>query len=151
MARRFRFRLEPVLRYRGRIEEERMRDFALAQGRVVEQERQLEEIASEKAEHQEEIARLSREGVAVDQILEFHRYINTLNVRAALGQRELAVRREELDRRRADLLEARKDHRALELLKERRWEDHRREEAREEADLVNELAIQRFRANHPVE
>ncbi|MBN1257532.1 MAG: flagellar export protein FliJ [Planctomycetes bacterium] len=146
MAKRFQFRLEPVLKHRSRVEEDRLLEFAHEQGRVVEQQRYLNNLAEEKHFEQDEIIRIHDEHGDFTSMLECHRYINTLNLRSAYGRVELSRWEMAMEKRREALLEARKKKRAVELLKEHQQEDHRKAMESEEAKYLDELAIKKFRA-----
>lgn len=146
MAKRFRFRLEPVLRQRTHEEEARLRDFAEVQRLVVEQQGYLQGLLQEKAACQAELHALYATLEDFNGVVERQRYINTVNLRHAMGERRLAELNQHLEARRGALMEARKRRRAIEILKERQAEEHRRQEVRREALELDELAIQRFRA-----
>jgi len=77
-------------------------------------------------------------------IVDYYRYINSVDIRSAYGKRDLVNREREMQQRRQVYLNARKDRRALEILKEKRKEEHRVGEDREEAQMLNEISIQRF-------
>jgi flagellar FliJ protein len=148
MAKRFQFRLEPVLRLRGQEEESRQREFADVQRRVVEQEERIESLGEEKSANQARLVDLYREGGNIEAVVEHQRYINTLDIRRAYASRELQRHQAELEKRRQALLEARKKRRGLELLKERRQAEYRRGVEAEEARYLDELSLQNFRAEH---
>lgn len=106
-------------------------------------------------QHQEELAAeitglkgACREAIApgqvdVDNLLNAHRYEITLRAAGA----QLAHRREqigaEIERRRQALVEANRDVRVLEKLRERQAERHRDEEAHREIKLLDEVASRR--------
>jgi len=147
VARRFRFRLEPVLRQRERVEEARLRDFAEAQRGVVAAEEYLHRLADEKSQEQQEIVRLYEARAPFEEVLRVHQYLNTVNLRAGFGQRALAQHAAVAAQRRGFLLEARQRRRALELLKERQRAAHRAEQERAERRELDSLAIQRHRVS----
>jgi len=61
------------------------------------------------------------------------------------SEEDLTCRQLALDERREELIEAARDHRALERLKEHRRSDHDRELARREGIELDEIAINAFR------
>ncbi|MFH0911781.1 MAG: hypothetical protein V1918_09795 [Planctomycetota bacterium] len=142
MAKRFRFRLEPVRRYRARLEEARLQELAETQRGVVEQRNYLQGLDREKRTGQEEVVRMYEAREDFSHILLVHRYINTVNLRNVFGERELTARTAEMSRRRERFIEARQRRRVLDLLKERRAQEHRRAEDSVEVRFLNELALQ---------
>ena len=117
MARRFRFNLEGVLRYRGLLEDQRRREFAEASRRVEEERLRREELLGERAGIQDE-----RSAEESDR-----------------RRREYEV---EAEKRRQNLVAASRDRRVMESLKDRRREDFLREEGRREQSALDELSIQ---------
>jgi flagellar protein FliJ len=145
MAKRFRFRLEPVLRLRQRREEERQRELAAAQRLVLEEEDRIRRLAEEKDREQDEVVRLYGEHADFGRILPIHRHLNIVNIRRGFSEQALAGRAQEMEARREVFLEARKKRRALDLLKERRAAEHRAEENAAETRYLNEIAVQQAR------
>jgi flagellar FliJ protein len=145
MAKRFQFRLQPVLRHRERQEEKEMLAFAAAQDKVVRQQEHLDELAEEKSLDQDAIVDLYQNRAPFGDVMRYHQHINLLNMTAAQGRVELRRREQELESRREDLLKARTARRALELLKERQREAYRQREAQEEARFLDELSVQQYR------
>ena len=137
---RFRFRLEPVLRLREREEAARMRD-------VAELERQRGELEAMIRRCQERI-RGSKD--AVRRKLAGPLDLSELRGEAAgtMGAMrdaqalvlDLAVVHRKLEIARAALREAARARRAVELLRERRLESWRREEAKTEQRSLDEIA-----------
>ncbi len=138
---RFRFSLQPVLEHRVTIEREKQRAVA-----ALERERLGLEDAIRvcqqaiKAEHSEARGRL----------------IGTLDVRAVRQQGAAALRHAAAARRavlrlagvhqrlasaRAELLEAARKRKAVELLRERRYEQWKQDQSRREAGALDELVV----------
>lgn len=139
----FRFNLRPVLEHRARIERE----------------------------HQRAVAELERDRLALEESIRVHhamirseqgearsRLVGVLDVRAlrlqgaATQRHDAAVRQaavrlagvhQRLGAARALLLEAARRRKAVELLRERRFEAWRLEQSRAEAKAVDELAVMR--------
>ncbi|MHC4883550.1 MAG: flagellar export protein FliJ [Planctomycetota bacterium] len=151
MAKRFSFKLDPVLRHRKRAEEERLRDFAKAQADMLEKKQHLEGLAEQKQEHQDELVDLFAQHADYSSILDYQRYINSLDILSAYGRRELAQTEQVLEGERSKLLAARTQRRAIETLRERREEEHRKQADREEGKIIDEMAIQRRRGSGQLE
>lgn len=142
MAKRFRFNLDAVLRYRQIMEDQKRRDFAEA-NRLLEEERlRREEMLRERAEIQDEIVRSFSEQSPFQSIVTSYNMVGKLEVAArdSLGRQERLEA--EKERRRQLLVAARQETRMMETLKDRRREEFVREQDKEEQSLLDELSIQ---------
>lgn len=137
---RFRFSLEAVLRYRKSLEQ-------LKQKAVAELE--IERVRLEGLIRQQQLG-LERErselsGLLTEADMRGVRWQAAAAVRmVAVAQRyaiELAGVLKRLEAARAELLEASKRRKAVELLKERRFDEWRTDEAHRELASVDELAV----------
>jgi flagellar protein FliJ len=139
----FRFRLSPVLRLREAARDERRA--ALAEAYRVDDllRRRIEAVAAELGGLLG-ISRLAaRPGpVDVDRLVETQRYTAAMRNQQAqiLRQREEVAA--EIQRRRQALLEADREVRVLEKLRQRQAERHRADEERREAKRLDEVAQQ---------
>lgn len=142
MARRFRFNLESVLRYREIMEDQKRREFAEA-NRLSEEERvRREAMGEERSELQDEIVRLYEEQAPFKSIVDSYAMVGKLDQLmsdSANRQRQLDAIKEQ---RRQLLVKARQDTQMMETLKERRREEFVREQDKLEQALLDELSIQ---------
>lgn len=138
---RFRFRLESVLTHRRAVERDRQRAVAALERR--------------RAELEAEIMR-RRHAAVGEQTLARASLVGVLDVRALRLQGAAALRHEAEARRaaielagvlqrleaaRADLLHASRRRKAVEMLRERRWEQWRLDQSRAEAAALDELVV----------
>ncbi len=139
---RFRFALEAVLQHRLRLEQE--------------QQRVVAELESSRA-NLEGTIRSCQDGL-VRERTEMRTLLESSDIRGAKFQSgaasrliataqravlELAGIHKRLETARATLLEATKSRKAVELLKERRFEEWRYQQARREAEAIDEIAVMR--------
>ncbi|MDR0362907.1 MAG: flagellar FliJ family protein [Planctomycetota bacterium] len=142
MARRFRFNLDPVLRYRKILEDQRRRDFAEA-NRAAEEERvHREDIGREREEVQDEIVRLYEEQAPFQVIRDSYYLSSQLEGEAAASLNRQRRLDQALDECRKHLVKARRDTQVMETLKDRRREEFVREQDRLDQALLDELSIQ---------
>jgi flagellar FliJ protein len=136
----FRFQLEVVLRHRKNIEQQKQRAVAELEVQRVRLEnliRQCQEgIARERAELKTRLSEADLRGARWQAAASMR--LVTAARRAAL---ELAGVHKRIEAARAELLEAAKRRKAVELLKERRFEEWRQMEARRDLAAVDELAV----------
>ena len=139
----FKFRMAALLRIREATRDERRA--ALAEAYRVDDvlRRQLEQIAADL----DVLRTLARQAAApgvvhVDRLIEVQRYdvIARSHQAHVQGQRETVSA--EIERRRQTLVEADREVRVLEKLRERQAEQHRQEEDRKETKRLDEVAVQ---------
>ena len=125
----FRFRLEPLLRHRALLEKQALSTFALAQ-------KSFATLRSRANDLQEMIA---RDAPGCDVRSYFERIDSTMRVRTQTLQ-HIAVAAHALELQRASLVGAMRDRRALQTLKERAYAAHRvaveRAEDRESEEIA---------------
>ena len=142
MARRFRFNLEAVLRYREIMEDQRRRDFAEA-NRLAEEERlRREDMQRERSGLQDEIVHSFEDRAPFQSVVSSYHMVGRLEQAAAESLRRQAALDAEKERRRQALVAARQATRMMETLKDRRRDEFRREEDKREQSLLDELSIQ---------
>lgn len=140
----FRYRLEPVLRYRKMKEEERRRSFAMANRRYLEDEAEVERLRKER---ESAIKKMGGRIAAVTGAGEMIVYDNYLRgageeIRRAAGKAEGALQIMEMERER--LLEKMKERKIIEAHKAALERRHNMEEARRERAMFDEIALSRF-------
>jgi flagellar export protein FliJ len=137
----FKFRLATLLRLREAFRDERqvaLTDAYHADDVLRQRQEELAaQIAALKGAHRQAVG---PGHVNVDSLLDTHRY--ELTLRAATAQ--IVQRREqvavEIERRREALVQANRDVRVLEKLREHQTSRHREEEAQRELKLLDEVA-----------
>lgn len=138
---RFEFRFETLLKLR--YADRRQRRMELAQALQAEQilEQQISALAEEEQEIRSRCCTAAGPGrVDVDELLDIHRYTAILKARAELLRDQQTRLKAEIDRRRQILVEADRQARLLEKLRERQLEQYRAEETRRETKELDEVA-----------
>lgn len=142
MARRFKFNLAAVLRYRELMEDGKRREFAEA-NRLVEEERlRREDIQRERGEMQDEIVQSFQEQAPFQSIVSSYNMIGRLEQADLESRKRSLLLEAELEKRRQALVRARQETRMMETLKDRRREEFTREQDRVEQTLLDELSVQ---------
>jgi flagellar protein FliJ len=131
----YRFRLERVRALRERREEQVKQEFAVA---LQARQRSLDEVARINARI--EAARGAQLTAAADDLQAHQSYLERLEHALELELQDLARREVELSERRGELTKASQDLEALERLKEKGLDDHNRETARVEQNMLDEIA-----------
>jgi flagellar FliJ protein len=141
----FRFRLETLLRLR--IAERQERRAELAKALRAEELLRAEQarLAAEQAAIAERARGLKSPGSAnVDALLSTHRYEVVLAAKARQLAQQMTQVAAEIERRRQVLVEADRQVRVLEKLRERHQAAARAAESRREVQQLDEMAIQSF-------
>lgn len=146
MAKRFKFNLDTVLKIRENTEKDKLLEFSKAQSSVIDIQKKIERMDKARHENQDMIAKLYKDKADVHYITDYYRYINNLESRKYNAVKELQLNEFEMEKRRSVYLEARKNRRALDLLKDKRLAEHIKAEDHEEAIQLDDLAIQRKRS-----
>jgi flagellar FliJ protein len=135
----FQFRLERVKSLRERAEQQRAEELAASVAYQRLGEEQLQNAAERVARARGE-RRSVAEATGAD-LLSMQTYIERTQRAAQAAALDLGRREAEVDARRAALVHAAREHRALTRLEERRREEHARELARVEGAHMDEVAL----------
>ena len=144
-AKKFKFRLEPLLKIREYREKERQKDHSAAVHEVVKQKQQLQALDHERLatlDHQRQrlIGRLS-----VAEALVCSRYLVKLKRQRLSGTGLLHGLEREAERKRQELVEAARERKIYELLKEKRRLRYRQEAEKQDQKQLDEVAVVAFR------
>lgn len=142
----FKFRLQTLLRMRMADRDEKRGKLAEAyqaerilQGRI-------EELARDIGEARDRARRGSSPGeINVDMLLNSHRYEVLLAAQKKALEQQLTQVQAEVERRRLTLVEADREVRVLEKLREKRLGEHAQGELKKEVKELDEVALQRHR------
>jgi flagellar protein FliJ len=138
----FRFRLETLLRLRLADRDQRRAELAKAQRAEDMLLAQADGLAGERAETCELSRKLASPGAAdVDRLIASHRYELVLKARAQQLAGQIEQVRAEVARRRQILVEADRQVRVLEKLREKQQAAHNLREERREQRLLDERAL----------
>lgn len=140
----FRFKLETVLRLKRRIEEERQNQYGVAKRLRVEAERQVE-----RRRQQIEILLVSYQQSMVQQfdlidLNNYHNYLIWLDKMLELDITQLHAARQKEIAALNELIEASKERKMVDKLKDKAYEQYRIDEAQEETKFLDELGTGRF-------
>jgi flagellar FliJ protein len=140
----FHFRLNTLLRLREA--ECQRRQLELAQALEAERllQQQIDDVAAELVRAREQGRRAAAPGaVQVDQLLELERYALTMQAQfGALHDRKTQVS-DEIERRRAVLVEANRQVKMLEKLRDKQAEEFRVEQLQMEQKITDEIGARR--------
>jgi len=135
---RFVFRLQSVLNLKTRLEEQQRNAFAAARRRVDEEEEKLTNLYGRLSFYEEEGRSMLTDALHVREIIENEHAINV--VKDYIEEQKDAVKRAEelLEVERLKLVEAIRERKTFERLREKAFDDYVEEEKREEGIINDE-------------
>lgn len=141
---RFEFKLEPLLRQRKAVEDQCQRDLAKIMRQRMILQNQLRSIQQTITQSKRDLSHGLIGRVDLDQIAQFSRYSGQVTQRAHALVIKLAAVEKMIDKARAQLTQAMRDRQALQLLRDRRYEQWRLRQQRLESAQLDEMAVQRY-------
>lgn len=140
MAKKFKFRLDPLLKLRRHREKERQKEHAAAMAEVHKQENlngELDRTRIDTLDHQREHL---IGGLSVMHALVYSRYIMKLKRERLAGGEMLHALQKEAEKKRTRLVEAARDRKIFEKLKEKQHERHLKAAEKLEQKELDEVA-----------
>lgn len=138
---RFTFRLQKLWHLRRGVEGRRRQELGEALASQTRAEERASELAAVSRSERMELRRLSSAGeVDVGAVGRRRRYAGLVDLKLASARERVGLAEEEVKRRRESLLDARRQRRALDKLRERRWSQYLRAAERAEQQELDEAA-----------
>jgi len=135
------FKLEQVLNFRKEVEKQCIREFAVAREEYESACNRLEEEIRSVNRLDEEVQRLQREGISAVELQMYADFFQRKSLDIRLQRMETENLKCNMAEKREILIEAAKDKKALEILKEKMAREHRRELAVKERLFLEEIAL----------
>ncbi len=135
----FSFKLEPVLKYKNDTVDLLRNEHAKILQRIVQQEKKISELEEQRDACAAEFDEKKAMGIIPIEAVNYQNYLTRQN---AIINREYGVLRqiqEEEEKKREEVLEARKESMIIEKLKEIRQEEYRKEENKEQELFIDEF------------
>jgi flagellar FliJ protein len=123
----FRFRLERMLQIKEHLEKERQKEMGLATQKVFNQENYLDSLDQNRQDTQQSLRQFLTGSLSTFQLLNYSRYFIKIKKNELTGREVLKVYQRDQEKKRLELLEATKQKRIYEKLKERKREKHLKE------------------------
>ena len=139
----FRFQLEPVLDFKQQQLEALLVELNAALAQVSAQQRRCDEANRRLTEYDEECARKREEGMTIVEAMQCQSCQTVLEQRCRREAEQLLRLQKEAERRRNDVVEARKETHSLEKLREFRRSEYDSAAMKEEEKFIDDLTAAR--------
>lgn len=136
---RFRYRMQNILDVKEKMESQARNEFAIANARLAEEEKKLEELHARKYSYEEELRRLYNSALDIEEINHTQDAIDNLTEKIALQREQVKQAQHNVDLAREKLTLAMQERKTHEKLKERQFEEFLQEEAAKESKEIDEL------------
>jgi flagellar FliJ protein len=147
-VKKFAYRLEPVLKMKAHVEKQRQKEHAVAMQQVYIQQDKLESIAAEKQQTFESQRQRMTGPIRPHQLLVASRYLIKLKRDTLTGTELLRALEREAETRRMRLVEATKQKKIHEKLKEKLQKKFVEEIETHEKKELDEIAVNGYRFRH---
>ena len=140
----YKFSLRAVLNHRRFIEEKLQKELAQLKEIFSNERNRLSDLKRARRIFSKELQDKQREAITISETLLHVRFIEQLSTREDLQKKKVLDAEKEVEQKREDLIEAMKNRKALEKLKEKGWETYKHNMMRKEQEFMNEMAAVRF-------
>ena len=134
----FNFKLEKVLNYKETVENEKKTKFAQIKQRLHKEESLLDDYYKQKKSIIEEKNSFN-ENIKAGELYLYNLYINTINKKIERQKSIILKTKEELNKAKDEMLNAVKEKKIFEKLKENKYEEFISEQEKEEEKIVDNL------------
>lgn len=128
-----------LIKIREVKEREKLLAFSEVGGLAERSRNQISAYYSESENYLKQESDKMRQGMfSVRDMMDLQHYLNSLALRKKVAEQKLEELKPELERRRAELMAARKDKRIAEILLERKQEEKKKELLKKESEMLDE-------------
>ncbi len=149
MAKKFKFRLESVLKYRKIIEDEKKREFAEANKAVEEQRMRIRELEDDRQDLINSIREMrdgkKKESIHMSGMVDAMLIVGGIEMGIISANNEVKRLSKEVDGKRQAFVESQRDKKAIEILKDKRRKTYLHDLEAEQQQLLDELSVRMSR------
>jgi len=145
----FQFRFQSVLDYRKTLEEKRHSEFSEQREFLEKRIAGLESLRAERSRQMETLRAMDRVKVSPSDISYLSSYILSLREQETREEDVISQMRTALEEKRKELVEAMRQKKVMENLRERHFEEFQESEDKQENNQLDEFGVTRFRMREP--
>ena len=140
----YRFNLEPVLNHRRLVEETLQKDLAILKISLIDENERLITYEKSRVQLLEELQQIQKEGTTTSDILLYLPFIEQVSKDIERQKKRVLELEKQVEQNLKDLLEATKNKKALQKLKEKAFKTYNQKLIKNEQDFLNEVAVSQF-------
>ena len=140
----YRFNLEPVLNHRRLVEETLQKDLAILKISLIDENERLITYEESRVQLLEELQQIQKEGTTTSDILLYLPFIEQVSKDIEKQKKRVLELEKQVEQNLKDLLEAIKNKKALQKLKEKAFKTYNQKLIKNEQDFLNEVAVSQF-------
>ncbi len=140
----FRFKLQPLLKFRKRQEEGKQREVAVINRELIGARNQISEFSAQRKEAVIKLTEISAHATGVNVIRLYEDFINGTDADIVWKEKEMETINKKLADKQTELAEYVRRRRVLELLRDRQKEAYEKEENKKERIFTDEVATQLY-------
>jgi len=140
----YRFNLEPVLNHRRLVEETLQKNLAILKKSLIDENERLITYEESRVQLLEELQQIQKEGTTTSDILLYLPFIEQVSKDIERQKKRVLELEKQVEQNLKDLLEATKNKKALQKLKEKAFKTYNQKLIKNEQDFLNEVAVSQF-------
>jgi len=140
----YRFNLEPVLNHRRLVEETLQKDLAILKISLIDENERLITYEKSRVQLLEELQQIQKEGTTTSDILLYLPFTEQVSKDIERQKKRVLELEKKVEQNLKDLLEATKNKKALQKLKEKAFKTYNQKLIKNEQDFLNEVAVSQF-------
>ncbi len=140
----YRFNLEPVLNHRRLVEETLQKDLAILKISLIDENEKLLTYEESRVKLLGELQQIQKEGTTTSDILLYLPFIEQVSKDIERQKKRVLELEKKVEQNLKDLLEATKNKKALQKLKEKAFKTYNQKLIKNEQDFLNEVAVSQF-------
>lgn len=140
----FKFNLQTVLKLKEQLEQNAKNNLGKATKVLEQEEKALEELFVYKEELIKSFKEKSKQGTNVQELINHNNYLLKLNKRIKNQNQNVDIARRNVDKQRQVLVEASREKKVLEKLREKKFEEYMKEEYKKEQKITDEIVSYKY-------
>jgi len=140
----YRFALQPVLNHRKFIEEGLQKELSCLNESLADEKRKLQSLGKARIRFSEDLRNKTEENTNVSIIMLYVGFLERLLKDIEEQKKEILKAEEKAEKKRKEVVEAMKNRKSIEKLKEKKVREYTRVLLKKEQDFVNEISINRY-------
>ncbi len=140
----FKYKLEPILSLKEKMEDNKKRELGLANQSYEKAKAEKAKLVETRNKAYEEAKIQNNNKVNIEHLKQLNQYLNYMKREIHLKEQEVIKAAIKVDEKRSELIEAVKERKILENLKELKLEEYKEEESKKENNIIDEIVTYKF-------